>query len=87
MTAEDHIVAWIGSSRPHYDRLLKLSEQCNAPGGGSIKAAVILEKASRLVADAYCEMIRGGDASRDDPYSATDLVKAVVLVVAWELEQ
>lgn len=23
MTAEEHIIAWIESSRPHYDRLLK----------------------------------------------------------------
>jgi hypothetical protein len=86
MTAEDHIVAWIESSRPHYDRLLEI-EKCrkgaNLPGYGSIAH---FERATRLVADAYREMLRGGDASRSDPYSPADLILAATLILTWELE-
>lgn len=31
MRAEDHIIAWIESSRPHYDRLLEI-ERRRQPG-------------------------------------------------------
>lgn len=88
MTAQDHVLAWIESSREHYDRLLQLSEFRKAPSAPAHFSGLhVLESATRLVADAYREMIRGGDALRDDPYSTADLAEAVALVASWELEQ
>jgi len=86
MTAQDHILAWIESSREHYDRLLEIEQLRKASTNPYLKSCHTLERASRLVADAYREMIRGGDASQSDIYSAADLVLAVALVVIWELE-
>jgi hypothetical protein len=87
MKAEDHVIAWIESSREHYDRLLDIA----ARGKYLIKSptfgCALLDDATRLVTSAYREMIRGGDALKSDPYSAADLAKAVALVIAWELEQ
>jgi hypothetical protein len=88
MKAEDHVIAWIESSREHYDRLLQLSEFRKSPSAPMHFSGLhVLESATRLVADAYREMIRGGDALRSDPYSTDDLAKAVALVAVWELEQ
>lgn len=82
MKAEDHILAWIESNRPHYDRLLSFSTGKKTGVWSNISLA---ESAVRLVASAYSEMVRCGDASRDDPYSAAELLEAAKLVAAWEL--
>jgi len=88
MKAEDHIIAWIESSRPHYDRLLTIEIDRKALGFLTAHTScMIIRRATDLVSDAYHDMIRCGDARRDDPYSPADLVKAVALAVAWELEQ
>lgn len=80
MTAEDHIVAWIESSRPHYDRLLALAEP------GKIRSPEHRAFfAMSLVRDAYSEMLVGGDASRDDLYSPAELLRAAILLTEWEL--
>ena len=86
MKAQDHILAWIESDRDHYARLLEIEQLRKASTIPHLKSCNTLERASRLVADAYREMVRTGDASRDDPYSAADLVLAVALVTIWELE-
>lgn len=85
MRAEDHVIAWIESSRPHYDRLLDI-EKARKGAAGYITSVGAIRRAATLVADAYCDMIRDGDALKSDPYSPADLAKAVALVVAWELE-
>jgi len=85
MTAQDHILAWIESSREHYDRLLEISARQMA--NGSVSSRMKMLSAANLVNEAYAEMVRTGDASREDFYSPADLVLAVALVVIWELEQ
>lgn len=81
MTAVEHIIAWIESSRPHYERLLSLwrnnkhfSDDSNA------------ESALRLAVSAYREMIRGGDAWAHD-HSSETLLDAAKAILAWELEE
>lgn len=87
MQAQDHILAWIESSRPHYDRLLEIENFRKSAAQHPYTSSVIIERAGRLVADAYRGMVRGGDASRSDLYSPADMALAVALVVIWELEQ
>lgn len=78
MTGEEHIVTWIESSAPHYRELLKLVKMREeAP----ISAA---QNAVNLVASAYREMLRTGDALRDDRYSLAELMKAAKMLCEWE---
>jgi len=86
MTAQDHILAWIESSRPHYERLLEIEKCRKGPQFRGYGQIADFERASRLVIDAYREMLRCGDASKSDPYSSADLVLVVALVLLWELE-
>jgi hypothetical protein len=81
MTASEHIVAWIESSRPHYERLLKLS----VPGNFRTDGLRALEAAS-LAIDAHREMTRGGDAYASD-HDAGTILGAAVALVAWRLEE
>lgn len=80
MTAEEHIIAWIESSRPHYDRLLKLS----VPGNFSTDAARALEAAS-LAISAYREMVKGGDAYASE-HDASTIIGAALQLTKWERE-
>jgi hypothetical protein len=86
MKAEDHIIAWIESSRRHYDMLLEIYRR-RQPGcaDGFIRPQGIAAAASNLVSAAYSEMVSSGDARRDDPYSAVELLRASILVAEWEL--
>lgn len=86
MTAEEHIVAWIESSRPHYDRLLEIETMRKASTNPALRSCNTIERACRLVADAYREMLRTGDASRDDTYTAIELARTVSIICDWELE-
>ena len=81
MTAEEHIVAWIESSRPHYDRLLKLS----VPGNFLNDASRALEAAS-LAITAYREMVKGGDAWAGE-HDASTIIGAALELTKWRLEQ
>ena len=87
MTAENHIITWIESSRPHYDTLLE-SYRRRQPdcADGFMRPQGIAAAASVLVGTAYSEMVRCGDASRDDPYSPAELCRAAALLCEWELE-
>lgn len=87
MTAQDHIVAWIESSATHYANLLELTRrrQGNCRDGymsqtGAASAAAV------LATIAYNEMLRTGDALRDDPYSAGEILRAAVALAEWELQ-
>jgi hypothetical protein len=87
MKAEEHIIAWIESSRPHYDRLLEIERRRHPDAIGAFySASVLASHALALVISSYAEMISCGDASREDPYSASELFEAAKLVAAWELE-
>lgn len=81
MTAEEHIIAWIESSRPEYDRLLKLS----VPGNFRTDPERAFEAAS-LAISAYRQMIKGGDAWASD-HDASTILRAAVDLLAWKLEQ
>lgn len=81
MTAEEHIVAWIESSQPHYKRLLKLSVPGNFIGNRDRAQC-----AFSLAADAQREMIRGGDAYRSEQ-SEINLLRAAAMLCEWRLEQ
>jgi hypothetical protein len=85
MTGQDHILAWIESSGPHYKRLLEIYRR-RQPGcsDGFISQAGLAAAALNLVYDAYTEMLRGGDASREDKYSAAERLRAALLIVEWE---
>lgn len=85
MTAEDHIIAYIESSAPHYKRLLELTER-RKPGctHGFMRPQGVAAAASNLVADTYGEMIANGSALRDDPYSPAELLRAAAMLCEWE---
>lgn len=85
MTAEEHILSWIESSRPHYRDLLEIHRrrqpECR---DGYMRQSGLAAAAHNLVNRAYSEMLRGGDARRDDEYSAAEQLRAAVLVTQWE---
>lgn len=80
MTAEEHIVAWIESSQPHYRRLQRLSVPGNFVGNFG-RASYALT----LAFDAQREMIRGGDAypSEQDEMA---LLRAAAMLCEWRQE-
>ena len=79
MTGAEHILCWIESSRPHYDRLLNLAA-CKLPRNDTAA-----QYALSLAADAYREMTRGGDAYTSD-HSPRSILEAAILLTEWELE-
>jgi len=81
MTAEEHIIAWIESSRPEYDRLLRLS----VPGNFRTDAERATE-AANLAISAYRQMVRSGDAWASD-HDASTILRAAVALAEWKLEQ
>lgn len=81
MTAIEHIVAWIESSRPEYDRLLRLS----VPGNFSTDTERAHE-AHALAVSAYRQMIKGGDAWAGD-HDASSILGAALALAEWKLEQ
>lgn len=83
MTAVEHMIAWIESSRAHYDRLLKLEQDRKALN--ERWNASLAQRALFIVADAYNEATRGGDMFAKDQSPATLLDAAKALLV-WELE-
>lgn len=78
MTAEEHIITWIESSQPEYDRLLKLS----VPGNFRTDPERALEAAS-LAISAYRQMVKSGDAFASEHDAGTILCAAVDLA-QWE---
>lgn len=83
MTGAEHILCWIESSKPHYDRLLAIWKARRSKIWSLDSKA---ESAVRLATSAYREMIRGGDAYTSD-HSARSILEAAILIVDWELEQ
>jgi len=81
MTAIEHIVAWIESSKPEYERLLRLS----VPGNFRTDHLRALE-AFNLASAAYLQMIKGGDAWAGD-HDASSILGAALALANWKLEQ
>lgn len=84
MTAVEHIMAWIASSRPEYERLLQLEIDRKKANPGS--NARIAFDAFSIASSAYRQMIKGGDAwaSEHSPATILDAAKALL---EWELER
>lgn len=74
MTGEEHIVAWIESSKPHYDRLLWIATPGNFRSDVNRANACLL-----LAVNAYQDMIKCGDAYKSDHDSSTILGAALEL--------
>lgn len=83
MTAEEHIIAWIESSRPHYDRLLAYYGNRNSSTWSHEAKA---QSAMRLAISAYCEMIRDGYTYASD-HDASTIIGAALAISKWEFEQ
>lgn len=83
MTAVEHIVTWIESSRPEYERLLKL-ERDRKQGDKRFNASIAHEAFS-IAASAYRQMVSGGDAYMGEHSPAT-ILDAAKALLAWELE-
>lgn len=83
MTAVEHIVCWIESSQPEYNRLCQLErDRKGAPKGLNAKLA---RQAYGIAEDAYRQMVRGGDAYMGDHSPAT-ILDAAKALLEWELE-
>lgn len=85
MTAVEHIIAWIESSRPHYDRLLRLEQDRKSRPVKPYNAGLAL-RALNIVIDAYAEAVRGGDMFAED-HSPETILDAAKALLSWELEQ
>lgn len=85
MTAEDHIIAWIESSGPHYRQLRDIHRrrQPHCPDGFR-RSDALAAMVFNLVTQSYREMVRTGDADKDDPYSAVELLRAAIMLAQWE---
>jgi len=81
MTVEEHIIAWIESSQPHYRKLLHISVP-----GNFLSDLGRAHACMNLAAEAYREMIKGGDAWASD-HDASTIIGAALAISKWELEQ
>lgn len=84
MTATEHLIAWIESSREHYDRLLKLERDLKMVDAAQCNASNAAEAVS-IVASAYREATRGGDMFMGE-HSPRTLLDAASALLDWELE-
>lgn len=79
MTAAEHIIAWIESSREHYDRLLELEAlRKKAPNSG-----LVLLNAATLINSAYGQALQGGDCY---DYTPEERAEAILMALRWKLE-
>lgn len=76
MTAQEHIVAWIESSAPHYAKLLQIAD--TSAHRMTYRAAL----ASNLAREAYAQMATYGDAA--DDYTAQEILGAAIDLLNWE---
>lgn len=84
MTDVEHMIAWIESSRPHYDRLCELERDRKACGSNFNNR--LATTAFNIVSSAYREATRGGDMFAEQ-WSAAGILDAAKALLSWELEQ
>lgn len=78
MTGEDHILAWVTSSKPHYDRLLRIAKP------GNFRSDINRAHAcTMLAANALQAMVKCNDAYKSD-HDAGTVLRAAVLFSEWE---
>lgn len=81
MTGEDHIVAWAESSKPHYDRLLRIATP------GNFRSDVNRANACLMLAiNVYQAACKSGDMFARD-HNAGTILRAAVLFSEWGFEQ
>jgi hypothetical protein len=85
VTAVEHMVAWIESSREHYERLCRLEIDRNKRSNKGLNVTYAREALS-IVTSAYNEAVQGGDMFARDQSPAT-LLQAALALLEWELEQ
>jgi hypothetical protein len=83
MTAVEHIIAWIESSAPEYERLCKL-ELSRKTAGPQMNSSIAWEAFS-IASSAYRQMVRGGDAYMGE-HSPMTILDAAKALLEWELE-
>lgn len=90
MTDIEHMIAWIESSRPHYERACQLERDRKRD-----LAAVpyprshmtnLAGTALGIVTSAFLEATRGGDMFASE-WSAAQLLDAAKELLTWEMEQ
>lgn len=87
MTAVEHMIAWIESSRPHYERLLQLERNRKAALDADTSFhALLAQNALAIVVSAYYEAVRSGDMNGDQ-WSPALVLDAAKAALEWELEQ
>lgn len=87
MTAVEHLIAWIESSREHYDRLLKLERDRKAAEFRHCQHnAHFASEAFGIAVSAYREATRGGDMFMSE-HSPRTILDAACALLEWELEQ
>lgn len=84
MTAVEHIIAWIESSRPHYERLVQLER--DRKGFDARFNGRVAGDAFSIVSSAYREATRGGDMFAEE-HTPRTLLDASAALLEWELEQ
>lgn len=77
MTGEDHILAWVESSKPHYDRLLRIAKTGNFHSDINRAHACTM-----LAANALQAMVKCNDAYKSD-HDAGTVLRAAVLFSEW----
>jgi hypothetical protein len=89
MTNVEHMIAWIESSRPHYERACQLERDRKARAiAGTLTRYNhgLALRAFNIVANAYDEATRGGDMFPEQ-WSARAILGAASALLEWEMEQ
>lgn len=73
-----HILSWVESSFPHYERLLRISRPGNYMSDINRAHACTM-----LAANALQAMIKGGDAHKMN-HDASSVLRAAVLFSEWK---
>lgn len=89
MTAVEHMIAWIESSRPHYERACELERDRKARAiAGTLTRYNhgLALRAFNIVTSAYDEATRGGDMFPEQ-WTARTILDAAAALLEWEMEQ
>lgn len=90
MNATEHMIAWIESSRPHYERACQLERDrkrdVSAVPYPRSHMTNLAGTALAIVTSAFLEATRGGDMLASE-WSAAELLDAAKALLSWEMEQ
>jgi hypothetical protein len=89
MTDVEHMIAWIESSREHYERACQLErdrKEREAAGTLTRYNHGLALRAFNIVGSAYDEATHGGDMFPEQ-WSARKILDAATALLEWEMEQ